>query len=102
MIIVDNALQKREAEGKPIRVGIVGAGFMARGVAMQICNVVPGMQLCVVSNRNIEGAVKLYEQAGVSDILSVDSATDIDVSFLRPTEQSLFHQGAHTSPRGLC
>ena len=31
MIIVDTALQKRRgAEGKPIRVGIVGAGFMAR------------------------------------------------------------------------
>ena len=80
MIIVDNALQKREAEGKPIRVGIVGAGFMARGVAMQICNVVPGMHLCAVSNRNIDGAVKLYEQAGVSDVLSVDSATDIDAA----------------------
>src|SRR4030066_351622 len=31
MVVVDNALKKREAEGNPIRVGMVGAGFMARG-----------------------------------------------------------------------
>ena len=28
MIIVDNALQQREAEGRPIRVGLIGAGFL--------------------------------------------------------------------------
>jgi len=31
MIIVDRALKKREEEGKPIRVGMIGAGFMGRG-----------------------------------------------------------------------
>ena len=35
MIIVDTALQKREAEGQPIRVAMVGAGFMGRGIALQ-------------------------------------------------------------------
>ena len=34
MIIVDTALRRREAEaGNPVRVGMVGAGFMARGIA---------------------------------------------------------------------
>jgi predicted homoserine dehydrogenase-like protein len=28
MIIVDNALKAREAAGNPIRVGMIGAGFM--------------------------------------------------------------------------
>ena len=28
MIIVDNALREREREGRPIRVGVLGAGFM--------------------------------------------------------------------------
>jgi predicted homoserine dehydrogenase-like protein len=36
MIIVDTALKKREAEGRPIQVGIVGAGYMGRGMALQI------------------------------------------------------------------
>ena len=33
MIIVDNALKAREREGRPIRVGMIGAGFMAQGLA---------------------------------------------------------------------
>ena len=31
MWIVDNLLKQREEEGRPIRVGIVGAGFMSSG-----------------------------------------------------------------------
>jgi hypothetical protein len=31
MIIVDTALQARESQGQPIRVGMIGAGFMGRG-----------------------------------------------------------------------
>ena len=42
MIIVDPALERREAEGRPIRVALVGAGFMGRGVANQIVNSAPG------------------------------------------------------------
>ena len=33
MMIVDNLLQAREREGRPIRVGMIGAGFMAQGLA---------------------------------------------------------------------
>ena len=32
MIIVDNALKERERQGRPIRVGMVGAGFMGQGL----------------------------------------------------------------------
>ena len=60
MIIVDSALQKRESEGDPIRVGMVGAGFMGRGIALQICNVVSGMDLVGISNRTLEGALRAY------------------------------------------
>ena len=34
--IVDTALEKRFAEGNPVRVGLVGAGFMAKGLVLQI------------------------------------------------------------------
>ena len=33
MIIVDNALKAREAEGRPIRVALIGAGFMSGAAA---------------------------------------------------------------------
>jgi predicted homoserine dehydrogenase-like protein len=45
MIIIDNALRQRQEEGNPVRVAMVGAGFMGRGIALQICNYVPGMEL---------------------------------------------------------
>ena len=48
MIIVDNALRAREAQGKPVRVGMIGAGFMAQGLANQIIHSVPGMEMTAV------------------------------------------------------
>jgi predicted homoserine dehydrogenase-like protein len=63
MLIVDTALKKREAEGKPIRVGIVGAGFMCRGLANQMANSVPGMQICAISNRRPERALGVLRYA---------------------------------------
>ena len=56
MIIVDTALKKRAAEGRPVKVALVGAGFMARGVANQIVNSVPGMKLVAISNRTLPTA----------------------------------------------
>jgi predicted homoserine dehydrogenase-like protein len=32
MILLDTALEKLEAEGKPIHVGIIGIGFMGRAI----------------------------------------------------------------------
>ncbi|WP_412030230.1 NAD(P)H-dependent oxidoreductase [Deinococcus yunweiensis] len=69
MIIVDTALRRREAEGRPIRVGMIGAGFMGRGVANQIVNSVPGMELVAVSNRHPEGAARAYREAGATPVM---------------------------------
>ncbi|TNC73464.1 NAD(P)H-dependent oxidoreductase [Rubellimicrobium roseum] len=66
MIIVDAALAKRAAEGNPVRVGMIGAGFQGRGIALQILTAVPGLRLCAVANRRIGPAVQAYEQAGIS------------------------------------
>jgi predicted homoserine dehydrogenase-like protein len=35
MIIIDNLLAFRAASGNPIRVGMIGSGFMGRGIANQ-------------------------------------------------------------------
>ena len=53
MILVDTALQARAAEGKPIRVAILGAGFMCQGLTNQIVHSTPGMR--VVSILQPEG-----------------------------------------------
>jgi predicted homoserine dehydrogenase-like protein len=60
MILVDNALRAREEQGKPIRVGLIGAGFMARGLANQIVRSVAGMRLVAIYNRHLEKAVNAY------------------------------------------
>jgi predicted homoserine dehydrogenase-like protein len=78
MIIVDKALAKRHAEKNPVRVAMVGAGFMAKGIALQICNYVPGMELVAISNRNIEKAKLAYSNAGILETNDVNSATELE------------------------
>jgi predicted homoserine dehydrogenase-like protein len=78
VIIIDTALQQRQQEGNPIRVGMVGAGFMGRGLALQILGVVPGMDLVAISNRHLDGAKRAYEEAGVFDVAEVKTASELD------------------------
>ena len=78
MIIIDNALEKRQRAGNPIRVGMIGAGFMARGVARQICCYVPGMELVAIANRNPERARSIYAEAGVADVREVASVAQLE------------------------
>ena len=61
MILVDTALRTREAEGRPIRVGLIGAGFMARGLANQIVNSTPGMRVAAIYNRNVDKAIAAWK-----------------------------------------
>ncbi|HYH15256.1 MAG TPA: Gfo/Idh/MocA family oxidoreductase [Flavisolibacter sp.] len=85
MIIVDTALAKRQAENKPVRVAMVGAGFMAKGIALQICNYVPGMELVAIANRNIEKAKQAYLDAGVLLTKEVSNVTDLEENIRKGT-----------------
>ncbi|MBV1906177.1 MAG: Gfo/Idh/MocA family oxidoreductase [Pseudomonadales bacterium] len=80
MIIIDSALEKRHSDGQPIRVGMVGAGFMARGITLQIQQSVPGMELVAISNRTLEGARRAYEEAGQKKITVVDSVKQLETA----------------------
>lgn len=68
MIIVDTALQKLEAQNRPIRVGMLGAGFMAQGISNQILNSTPGMKLVAIFNRNIQRGFDCYQYAGAQAV----------------------------------
>lgn len=72
MILVDKALARRQERGVPIRVGMIGAGFMGRGVAGQIIRHTPGMLLAAVSNRHLAGAERAYAEAGIDDLHAID------------------------------
>lgn len=78
MIIVDEALKRREAEDKPIRVGMIGAGFMGRGAANQIVNSVPGMRLVAIANRSVEKARRAFEEAGAGGVSEVETQDALD------------------------
>ena len=78
MIIVDSALAQRAAEGRPVRVAMVGAGFMGRGLTNQIVNSVPGMELVAIANRHLAGAERAYREAGVIDVTAADDAAALD------------------------
>lgn len=78
MIIVDNALKKREAEGRPIRVGLIGAGFMGQGLTNQITNSVPGMRMVAAYARRVDKAVKVFEYAGRTDVVIATSQGQLE------------------------
>ncbi|MBD2461551.1 Gfo/Idh/MocA family oxidoreductase [Oscillatoria sp. FACHB-1407] len=78
MFIVDTALKARAEAGNPVRVGMIGAGFMGRGICNQIVNSVPGMELVAIFNRSIEGAKRAYTEAGVEDVREVKTVGELE------------------------
>jgi predicted homoserine dehydrogenase-like protein len=80
MIIVDNALKAREAAGRPIRVGMVGAGFMGQGLTNQITHSVPGMRMAAVYNRRPERAEHVFRYSGFEDIAAAGSQAELDAA----------------------
>jgi predicted homoserine dehydrogenase-like protein len=78
MVIVDSALNKRHAENNPVRVAMIGAGFMARGIANQMINSVPGMELVAIFNRNVDRARHAYMEAGIQDTVYTVKTVELE------------------------
>jgi predicted homoserine dehydrogenase-like protein len=85
MIIVDTALQKRADENNPVRVGLIGAGFMGRGLAIQMLNALPGMELVAIYNRTLETAKFAYTQAGAETVKHVTSVAELEAAIDQKT-----------------
>lgn len=83
MILIDTALERRQIENRPIRVAMVGAGFMARATANQIINVTPGMRLAVIANRNLENARRCFEEAGVPHPRVVETVAQLEAAIAK-------------------
>ena len=100
MWILDAALKAREENNQPIRVGIVGAGFMGQGLANQITHSTPGMRVIAISNRHVERAVGVFNYAGCEDIVVAETQRQLDdaASRLQPVaswDRNLLARGAH-------
>ncbi len=78
MLIIDSALKKRELENNPVKVALVGVGFMGRGFVNQVENSTPGMRVAAICNRTQANAQRAYREAGVENFTLVDSAAALD------------------------
>jgi predicted homoserine dehydrogenase-like protein len=73
MIIVDRALKARAEARNPIKVGLVGAGFMVQGLTNTIVNSVSGMRVVAISNRRPERALSVFRYAGLEPAMAENS-----------------------------
>ena len=78
MIIIDTALAKRAQENNPVRVAMVGAGYMAQCIALQIVQATRGMRLVGISNRTPSKAEKIYRDVGVEEIGHAATAAELE------------------------
>jgi predicted homoserine dehydrogenase-like protein len=96
MIIVDKALEKRQKEGNPVRVALVGAGYIGRGITLQIEKYIKGMSLVAISNRTLARAEQAYREAGVELIQKVETVTQLEESI------AIGHYAITDNPMLLC
>ncbi len=80
MILIDKALEKLQLEGKPIRVGMIGAGFMAAGTALEIIKYRQGITIVGIANRNTDRAKIAYNQAGITDITIAPTQEEVEAA----------------------
>jgi predicted homoserine dehydrogenase-like protein len=73
-LMLQQELLKLEAEGKPIRVGVSGAGWMGGGFLAQVAHV-PGMEVSVLADADTRAAWQTFESVGIrrEDIVEVDA-----------------------------
>ena len=70
---LDKTLREREADGRPIRVGMIGAGATGRAIALQLGTPVPGIRLVALSNRTAVHGERAFREAGIGEWTRVES-----------------------------
>ena len=78
MIVVDKALQVRAEQGNPIKVAILGGGFMAQGLTNQIVNSVPGMSMVAIYSRKPQKAIHVLNYSGLQNPIEAVTQSQLD------------------------
>jgi predicted homoserine dehydrogenase-like protein len=78
VIIVDKALERRQQDDNPIRIGMVGAGYMGRGMAAVIERNMVGMRVVAIANRTVETAERAFADAGIDTSEQVGDQAALD------------------------
>jgi predicted homoserine dehydrogenase-like protein len=99
-VILDTALTEREASGRPIRVGMVGAGATGRAIALQLATPVAGIRLVAIANRTPEHGERAFQEAGIAKWQRVGSVREAESAIDRGnpvlTEDSLLLAACHS------
>ena len=82
-MFVDTELRLRESTGRPIRVGMVGAGATGRAIALQLGTPAPGIRLVAISNRTPVHAERAFREAGLTTWSQVSSAREAENAIAR-------------------
>ena len=80
MIIIDTALAELEADGAPVRVALVGGGFVARCIALQFLTPLRGMRLVAIANRTVDKAESAFRDAGATGVVRVETDRELDAA----------------------
>jgi len=78
MMIIDTKLAQLKIDHTPIRVGLIGAGFMAKGAAIQIIKYTPGMHLVGIANRTASKAIDIFALGGNNEAKVVTTQSEFD------------------------
>jgi len=81
--MLDTSLRNLEADGRPIRVGMVGAGATGRAIALQLGTPVPGIRLVGIANRTLEHGERAFREAGVTTWGRAGSAREAETAIAR-------------------
>jgi predicted homoserine dehydrogenase-like protein len=82
-MITDTALLEREKSGRPIRVGMVGAGAKGRAIALQLGTPAPGIRLVAIANRTLKHGERAFRDSGVTAWNRVESAREAEKAISR-------------------
>lgn len=78
MIIVDKALEARAAQRNPVKVAILGGGFMAQGLTNQIVNSVPAISMVALYSRKPQKAIDVLNYSGLEDPIESTTQNQLD------------------------
>lgn len=70
MLGINKELEKREIIGKPVRVGLIGAGQMGTDIVAEV-SMMKGINVVIVADIDIERAVQAYQIAGFQEEVKI-------------------------------
>lgn len=83
MIIVDEALKRCVAESKAIRIALIGAGFMGRGIALQITTAVPAIRIVAIVTKDARATEGAFIESGLADVCIAESPGELRMAYQR-------------------